>query len=232
MPGREDYEERKQARIDRLTDAAYKASRESDAAIKRSHDLVKDIPLGQPNIRGALTGTMKKARGAADRAVAASEKAGYYADRAEAAENNRVISSDDPAAIEKLQAKIARLEAERDRIKAANKEAKKNGTEPAPWYTLPYISKDIKAAKDRIAKLERIDLMPAELIEFDGGEIESDPTDNRVKIRFDERQNSSVTDALTSNGFHWSPSEKAWQRLRNPNALRTAKRICGVSENE
>ena len=46
MAGRSDYEERRQARIDRLSGAAYKASKESDAAIKHSYNLTKDIPLG------------------------------------------------------------------------------------------------------------------------------------------------------------------------------------------
>lgn len=226
MSGREDYEERKQERIDRLNDAAYKLSKESTAAMQRSHDLVKDIPLGQPNIRGALTGTLNKARSAADRALAASEKSSYYADRAAAAENNNTISSDDPDAIEKLQAKIEALELKRDNIKAFNKDAKKNGTSPAAWYELPYISKEIKRLKDRIANLERIDRMPAELIEFDGGEIESDPITNRVIIRYDERQPGEITEKLSSNGFHWSPTVRGWTRLRNRNALYAAKQIC------
>lgn len=225
MPGREDYEERRQARIDRLNGAAYRFSQESTAAAKRSHDLVKDIPFGQPNINGALTGVTSKARNAMDRSVSLGEKSGYYADRAEAAKNNRAISSDDPAAIEKLREKIAKLEAEREKVKAFNKAAKKNGTEPAPWYTLPYLSRDIKAAKERIEKLERVDQMPAEIIEFDGGEIESDPITNRVIIRYDERQDNATAESLKANGFKWAPSVGGWQRLRNPSALRAAKRI-------
>jgi hypothetical protein len=228
MSGRIDYEERRQDRIDRLNDASYKASKESDAAFKRSHDLVKDIPLGQPNINGALTSVQNRSRNAADKSLKLAEKSDYYADRAEAAEHNRAISSDDPAAIQKLQDKILRLEAEKDRIKAFNKEAKKNGTEPAPWYTLPYLGRDIKAAKERIAKLERIDQMPAEIIKFDGGEIISNAEINRVQIIFDERQNETVTQKLKSNGFNWSPSEKAWQKLRNYNALDAAKKICNI----
>lgn len=234
MPGREDYEERRQARIDRLNDAAYKASKESEAQYQRSHDLVKNIPLGQPNIEGrtALPRLREKSRSALERSISLDEKSAYYADRAEAAESNSTISSDDPAAIDKLREKVARLEAERDRVKAFNKEARKNGTEPAPWYTLPYLGRDIKAAKERIAKLERVDNMPAEQIRFEGGEIESDPTTNRVMIRFNERQDGDMTQKLKSNGFRWAPSVKAWQRLRNPNALYAACQICGVNWKE
>lgn len=234
MPGREDYEERRQARIDRLNDAACKAEQESDAASKRSFDLVKDIPLGQPNIIGrpALPNLRAKSAKLMDKSIELSDKSAYYADRAEAAEGNSAISSDDPAAIEKLREKVERLETERDRVKAFNKEARKNGTEPAPWYTLPYLGRDIKAAKERIAKLERIDNMPAELIPFDGGKIESDPITNRVMIRFNERQDDAMTQKLKTCGFRWAPSVKAWQRLRNQNALYAACQICGVSWKE
>lgn len=231
MSGREDYEERRQERIDRLNDAAYKASKESDSASRRSHDLVKDIPLGQPNIRGALTGVMNKARSSADRSVKLAEKSDYYADRAESAESNHAISSDDPEAITKLKEKLVSLEAEREEIKAFNKAAKKDGTESAPWYALPYIGKDIKRIKDRIEKLKRVDAMPAEIIQFDGGEIISDAETNRIKIVFDERQSDEVTEMLKRNGFHWARSEGAWQRLRNQNALFAAKKIVGCDEN-
>ena len=230
MSGRADYEERRQERIDRLNDAAYKSSKESDAAIKHSHDLVKDIPLGQPNIHGALTGVMNKSRNAADSSVKLAEKSDYYSERAAAAENNKAISSDDPQAIIKLKEKLAVLEAEREKVKSFNKVAKKNSTEPAPWYTLPYLGKDIKRIKGRIEKLERVEQMPAEVVKFDGGEIVSDAEINRIQIKFDERQDDGMAERLKRNGFKWAPSEKAWQRLRNPGALRVAKIIVGVED--
>lgn len=226
MAGREDYEERRQARIDRLNGAAYKAASESNAASKRSHDLVKDIPLGQPNIHGALTGVMNKSRNAADKSVEMSEKADYYSERAEAAENNHAISSDDPQALAKLQKKLEALEAEREKVKAFNKQAKKDGTEPYPWYTLPYLSKDIKRIKDRIASLQKIDEMKAEIISFEGGEIEVDVVENRVKITFDERATEEIVEKLQENGFRWAYMSKCWQRLRTISALNAAKRIC------
>ena len=134
------------------------------------------------------------------------------------------------SAIEKLKSKLAALEAEREKAKAFNRAARKNGTEKLPWYTLPYLGKDIKRIKERIAQLEQVDQMPAEIIEFDAGEIESDPVTNRVIIRHDKKPDDETIRALKSNGFHWSHSEKAWQRLRNLNALYAAKAICGVKE--
>lgn len=230
MSGRADFEERRQERIDRLNAAAGKATEESNRQFQRSHDLVKDIPLGQPNIVGrpALPRLREKSRDALGKSVELDEKAAYYADRAEAAENNHAISSDDPEAIEKLKTKLAALEAERERVKASNKAARAAGKEPAPWYTLPYLGKDIKRIKERIAQLERVDRMPDQTIPFDGGEIVVDSEINRVQIKFDERQDGEVLDLLHRYGFHWARSEGAWQRLKGPNALYAAKKICGV----
>lgn len=230
MAGREDYAERREARIDRLYAASEKASSQAAAEAQYSHNLVKDIPCGQPNIIGrpALPRLREKSMIAMDRSIEQDEKADYYAGKAQAAERNTAISSDDPEAVAKLEAKIERLEAERERIKASNKEARKNGTEPAPWYALPYLRRDIKAAKERIEKLKKTDAIPAETIEFEGGEIEVDNDLNRVLVRHDEKPGSDIISALKVNGFHWSRTEKAWMRLKSASAIESAKYICNI----
>lgn len=230
MAGREDYEERKQNRIDRLNDAAYKTSKDSTAAYNRSHNLVKDIPLGQPNINGSLTGVMNKSISAMNRAAALNEKASYYSDKAAAAEENTAISSDDPNAIAKLYDKLSNLEAKRESIKKINKERKAIGEAPAPAYMLTNLGATIRATKQRIEQLNKLELMPDETIPFNGGEIISNADLNRVQIKFDDRQSDEVTSTLKSYGFHWAPSEQAWQRLRNSNALYYAKKIAQQQE--
>lgn len=230
MSGRADYEERRQARIDRMNAASEKAAKESEEKSKLAFDLVKSVPFGQPNIigRDALPRLREKSKKALEQSIRLDEKANYYVDKVAAAEENSMISSDDPAAIAKLKSKVAELEAERERVKAYNKQERKEGEEPYPWYTLPYLSRDIRAAKERIAQLEQVEAMPAEIITFDGGEIESDPETNRVIIRFDDRQSEEVTRKLKSRGFRWSPTSKGWQRLRNVSALWVACELCGV----
>ena len=74
--------------------------------------------------------------------------------------------------------------------------------------------------------------MPAVVINFESGEIESDPEMNRIIIRHNEGQSEEVTTILKSNGFHWSPTEKAWLRLRNRRALWAACGVCGVEVKE
>ena len=211
MPGREDYEERRKARIDRLNNAAASAAQESSQRFKRAHDMVKDIPFGQPNIIGrpALPALRERSARMMDKALELNRTADYYAERAEAAECNSAISSDDPTAVEKLQAKLAELEATRDRVKAANKEAKKTGGEQSAWYTLPYLARDIKSVKERIAKLQAVDDMPAEIIIFDGGEIESispPDADNAVS----ERENVPPDEAKPPSAAFSVPPSLSW----------------------
>ena len=252
MAGRQDYDERKQARIDRLENAAKKASRGSTEAFNRSHNMTKDIPLGQPNINGALTGVMNKARNATDKSCELSNKADYYAEKARAAENNTAISSDDPNCIEKLEQKIETLKIKQEYAKAINAHYRKNGTckgfrditeeraekldksikesyswehRPYPSYELTSINNKIKAAQERIDQIKCVEAMPDEIIKYDLCEIESSTETNRVTITFYERAPETLINELKSNGFKWAYSEGKWQRLRSPYSLRLAKRI-------
>lgn len=228
MIGRADYEERREARIDHMETMQSKNEAEAHAAYTRSHELLDPIPFGQPNINGRLTGTLNKARNAMEKSVDLSHKAAYYAGKAESARNNKAISADDPQAIEKLEAKIAELEKQREEIKASNREAKKNGGEPAAWYVLPYIGKDIKRLKERIEALKKVDAMQDEEITFDGGKIVSDSAENRVMIYHDEKPDAETIEKLKIYGFRWSPTNGAWQRQRTPQAMRIAKHICNI----
>ena len=106
-----DYEDKKQARIDRYREKADKARAESSELFKQSTDMISAIPPGQPLLVDHYS--YKSDRRYRDRAAkkmeqsfAASEKADYYERKAEAAENNTAISSDDPEAITKLTEKL------------------------------------------------------------------------------------------------------------------------------
>jgi hypothetical protein len=260
MSGRADYAERREARIERYENAAAKANADALSAAQKAHEIGEHIPFGQPILVGHHSEKHARADAARidnamRRSVDSSDKAAYYADKAQTAESNPVISSDDPDAPDKLAEKVADLEAKQKLMKAVNayyrkhktcvgfegiseetaveldesmKKAYSWETAPFPSYELTSINGRIKAAKARIEKLAQIDEMPAEIIDFDGGEIESDPITNRVIIRFDEWQNDEMTAQLKRNGFKWSPTAQGWQRLRNYNALYAAKRICNI----
>ncbi len=124
MP-RGDYEERRQARIDRLHGRSEKAQAESHAAWEAECKLGDQIPLGQPILVGHHSerghrALIKRLHRLADKGLAEQQKAEHYAEAAEAAEHNRAVSSDDPEALRKLREKLAAAEALQARMKAAN----------------------------------------------------------------------------------------------------------------
>ena len=257
--GRNDYQERREARIDRLKAHADKAKADAAAEYQKSHDLVKDIPFGQPNIIGrpALPRLRERSAAAMNRALAHDEEALYYADRARAAANDRAISSDDADALDRLAGKLAALEAMQGRDKALNAYYRKHKTlkgfpdtpddkaarldaviaaqperlrRPVPVWVLSNRNAEINRLKKRIESLRQMDGMEHVEIEFDGGRIVTNEEINRVQILFDEKPDEEMRRTLKSYGFRWAPSESAWQTQRTPAALRLAKYICGVQD--
>jgi len=120
------YEERRQARIDRYKARARNASQEASSLHDRAHKMASAIPFGQPILVGHHS--ERRDRRFRDRihntfgkAVEATEKAEYWEERAEAAENNHTISADDPEAMAKLQAKIDKAQKFQEIMKAGNK---------------------------------------------------------------------------------------------------------------
>ena len=105
------FEERKQARIERYKELSVKNENKSSELFAQQRKMASVIPMGQPILIGhhsekghrsllnRIDNTMRKS-------VQASDKAEYYADKANAAENNIAIFSDDPEAIRKLKEKI------------------------------------------------------------------------------------------------------------------------------
>jgi len=123
--GREDYQERKEARIDRYEQRAANAQAESDSAYKAAHEIMRHIPPGQPILVGHHSERrhrrdLEKIDRQMHKSFEADERAAYYADRAASAASNTAISSDDPDAVEKLEEKLAALQAQQERDKAMN----------------------------------------------------------------------------------------------------------------
>ncbi len=132
------FEEKRQARIERLQERATRAGATATALWKRGHEMASVIPFGQPilvghhsegrdrNYRSRIQGTFRKAS-------EATGKASYYAEKVEAAENNTAISSDDPEATVKLREKIQTAETFQEHMKNVNKllKGKKGPDRPA-----------------------------------------------------------------------------------------------------
>lgn len=119
------YEAKKQARIERYKARAEKASQESTKLHEEARKMASIIPFGQPILIGhhsekADRNYRKRIHKKMFRFVEESQKAEYWKDRAKAAENNRVIYSDDPEAVIKLKERIQEAEKLQEIMKSAN----------------------------------------------------------------------------------------------------------------
>ena len=99
-----DYEDRKQARIDRYREKAEQARQESQQLSHESISMLEHIPPGQPILVGHHSERghrrlLERSDRKMEKSIAASEKAAYYEHKAEAAERNNAIFSDDPEAL-------------------------------------------------------------------------------------------------------------------------------------
>lgn len=258
--GREDYQERKEARIDRMEERAARAQAESAAASRTAHEIMRHIPPGQPILVGHHSERhhrrdLDKIDRNMHKSIEAGEKAAYYSSRAANAASNTAISSDDPDAVEKLEAKLAKLQAAQEEDKALNAYYRKRRTvkgfpgisdeeadradkelsemreairRPVPSWQLSNRNSEIKRIKDRLSKLRQVDEMEHSEIEFDGGMIVTNEEVNRVQILFDEKPDEATRSKLKTYGFRWSPMEGAWQTQRTPQALRRACYLLGI----
>lgn len=138
---------------------------------------------------------------------------------------NEPISSDDPLAKEKLSAKLEYLEEKHNKYKEFNKKARKNNEQQLPAYVMANSNQNIKSVKDRLSLLNKMENTSFSSYYFDGGEVNVDKQDMRIRILFDEKPDSKTRDDLKRNGFKWSPSNMAWQRKLTPNAIYTTKNM-------
>ena len=249
-----EYEQKKQERIDRLREKASKARAQSDALSRQSWDMISAIPSGQPVMGAADARYRERAGNKMRQSVAASDKADYYERRAQAAENNTAISSDDPEAIAKLTEKLEELKQTQEFMKAVNAYYKKNGTcqgfpglsdeeaakleggmEYHPWDKKPFASfalsnnnQNIRTTEKRIQKLSQAKELGYTGWAFEGGRVEANGDKNRLQIFFDEIPSEEVRTELKGWGFKWARSEGAWQRQLTDNAIYAASRIKAI----
>ena len=124
---RTNFEERRQARIERYQELAQKAEEEANRRIHSPWvNAVIDMG-GEPVKMGHHSerrhrAILKRADRDVQKAVENWKKAEYYRQKAKAAASNRTIYSDDPQALEKLREKLRRLEESHEEGKRLNAE--------------------------------------------------------------------------------------------------------------
>jgi hypothetical protein len=168
------YRDRRLARAERLRDYADKNDAKSTAAHEGARKIMDGIPLGQPILVGHHS--EKRARADVRRidsgmrtAHELGSRAGEQRSRADEIERQaeNAIYSDDADAVERLEQKIADLEAERERRKKANADYRrehraelktmtayeKSQAVPYPAYSISNIGGQISQGRKRLEHL-------------------------------------------------------------------------------
>lgn len=162
------------------------------------------------------------------------------------------IKGDDPQAVEKLQAKLETYEKKQAYMKDVNAYFRKHDTcrgypgmsdeqaakideavftgqswdrQPFSSYHLKNNNAEIRRIKNRIEELTRKQEIGFVGWEFPGGTAEINTDIDRLQLFFDEKPDEEKRYYLKLNGFKWAPSEGAWQRQLNENAIAAASRM-------
>jgi hypothetical protein len=176
------YRERRERRAERLRGWADKRETRGESELERSHAQLDAIPFGQP-VHGARDARYReRARDTFARGVANVRTADEQRSRADEIDRQaeRAIYSDDADALERLRARIAELEAEREAIKQRNAAYRKahaaelreltpyarDQAMPHRGYELQNLTGNIGRQRKRLAQLERerVHGKPARLI--------------------------------------------------------------------
>lgn len=220
MAGRIDYVERQEYKKEMYQERAEKADKRSQSHYERHKDIASVIPMGQPILIGHHSekrhrNDLKRIDNEMRKSIQESEKADYYRNKVDNIDNGKVISSDDPQAIEKLQARIEELEKAKEEVKAR----------PHEWYELQYLNADIRRLKDRIKEIQELEELQFEDITFTGGKAILNRDINRLQLLFDTKPDEETRTLLKKHGFKWSRYEQAWQRLYNRNGIYAVKYV-------
>lgn len=205
------YEEQQEARRERFEGRSAAATAESRQRSQAARNIMSMIPAGQP----ILVGHHSERRHRSDlnkvdtnmrKSWEASQKANYYAQRAESVGTGG-ISSVDPDAVFKVYEKLHDLEVLQDKMKEANA----SGTKQYPSYALVNNSSEIRRLKKRLEDLSKA-------ASTEGQSIESNTLydlkqeEGRYQFKFDGKPSDEVRSILKHNGFKWSPSRGTWVR--------------------
>lgn len=184
------YRERREARAERLREWAEKREAKSEAAFGKAEQISSVIPMGQPILVGHHSeGRHRRDIGRIEsgmrKGIEHSKMAARHSERASNIESQleRSIYSDDPDAVEALEARIESLEAERSRVKAYNASCRKGAPDTSlldesqrkqlasllkigsvfigkggqfPSYHLQNLGGNINRNKKRLASLRRV----------------------------------------------------------------------------
>lgn len=247
------YEERQAARKARYEARAAAAAAESTGRADRSRKMASTIPFGQP-VHGARDRNYRDKIGKQmDKAVEAGRKAAYWQRKAEAVGLGG-ISSDDPDAVRKLEAKLEERTEKQDYMKSVNAALRLKDTAKGdarlealgmgpdeisarrqpnefgrigvfPRWMLSNNGAEIRRIKQRIKDLQKAQEREDEVEDIKTDLYTYRIEDNRVQFIFDGKPEPAVRGILKRYAFRWSPSRGAWVRQATANGIYAAKRV-------
>ena len=198
----EELAKRREQRVEGMKERADKIKEAGEERFHKGFKMITDLPPGQPNIEGRLTGYLNRAdqlMRSGNEEIKRGERLERRSKGAEEALSN--MRSDDPAIIPKLQEAIrnstdsAERQRLRERLDTAIRTHERNQS---------------GGGLNKKTKLY---------------DLEENVTDGRIRFRFDGKPRQEVIDIMKSRGFKWSPSNKAWQRQNTPNGVYSAKKV-------
>ena len=249
------YNQRKQNRIAFAIKQAEKNTSLSESLYNEASKMASVIPFGQPILVGHHSekrdrNYRSKITKKFDQSFEAQEKADYYEQKAETIENNDSIFSDDPEALQKLKDKLAGMERNQVFMKAANVCIRKRDMEaflelpgatsalwselmtPSAGFPRGYVTfslsnnlANIKRTKDRIIQLEKMQTLKTTEEMIGEVRVVQNVEANRLQLFFPGIPQFETRQKLKKNGFHWAPSEGAWQRHLTLQAVQSAKYV-------
>jgi hypothetical protein len=254
------YKAGRMAKADRYRELANKNSLLSTEKCNQAVEMVRVIPMGQPILVGHHSerghrALLNRSDNAMRKSIEHDSKSSYYENKANNAENNHAIFSDDPEAVQKLKAKLKDLESSRATMKAANvilREKSLNDvqkveelqelkfTEKQAIETLepdfmgrvgfaPYVfsnlSGNIRTVKQRIEKLSKQAEEETSERIINGVKLIENTKINRLQLKFDGKPSDEIRADLNKNGFRWSGLNEVWQRHRSTWATSLAESI-------
>jgi prefoldin subunit 5 len=228
--------ERLEAKLEKRR--AWALSRHADTArrFNTAHKLTEGIPFGQPILVGHHSEkrhrrTLEKADNAMRKGCESADMAKHHEGKADGLERQleRSIFSDDPDALESLEARIKELEERRERKKKINALYRKGNADglkalgidleklreslnapgvmswcrtPFPAYELQNLGGNITRLRKRIVEVKRRQAI-TEAAEAAPSGVLVQGTGEYVRVTFADKPSRSTIDALKQAGFRW-----------------------------
>lgn len=243
------FSERQESRRDRLEARAQKKSASADDAINRSRDLVSGIPFGQPILVGHHS--ERAHRRAIDKSWDLLGRSCQLSDQAKALERKAQgvgtggIASDDPEALQKLEAQLRACQKNQELMKLINKEFRSGGWDgitaiskdlveelkasnpsyykkPFPSYSLQNNNANINRIKKRIKSIK--ELHSSNPIEFENDDFKLYVEEGRVRFEFfGGKPSDEARSLLKGRAFRFSRYSNEWVRKVTNNAIKATE---------